>query len=66
MVYHRANASKDQMGLTSWKDAPLGKIQKFDVVVAKNDLSESEMAQLCAWSTPIWMWPKTWLNAKYP
>jgi hypothetical protein len=34
------------MGLTSWKDAPLGKIQKFDVVVAKNYLSESEMAQL--------------------
>ncbi len=34
------------MGLTSWKDAPLGKIQKFDVVVDKNYLSESEMAQL--------------------
>ena len=46
MIYHRANASKDQMGLTSWKDAPLGKIQKFDVVVAKNYLTELEMAQL--------------------
>ena len=46
VIYHRADASKDQMGLTSWKDAPLGKIQKFDVVVAKNYLSESEMAQL--------------------
>ena len=34
------------MGLTSWKDAPLGKIQKFDVVVAKNYLTEPEMAQL--------------------
>ena len=34
------------MGLTSWKDAPTGKIQKFDVVVAKNYLSENEMAQL--------------------
>ena len=34
------------MGLTSWKDAPDGKIQKFDVSVAKNYLSESEMAQL--------------------
>jgi hypothetical protein len=46
VIDHRADASKDQMGLTSWKDAPLGKIQKFDVVVAKNYLSESEMAQL--------------------
>lgn len=34
------------MGLTSWKDAPTGKIQKFDVVVAKNYLTEHEMAQL--------------------
>ena len=34
------------MGLTTWKDAPGGKIQKFDVSVAKNYLSESEMAQL--------------------
>jgi hypothetical protein len=32
--------------LTSWTDAPRGKIQKFDVVVAKNYLSEDEMAQL--------------------
>jgi len=46
VIYNRADASKDQMGLTSWKDAPLGKIQQFDVVVAKNYLSESEMAQL--------------------
>ncbi len=34
------------MGLTSWKDAPQGKIQKFDVSVAKNYLTEVEMAQL--------------------
>ncbi len=34
------------MGLTTWKDAPGGKIQKFDVVVAKNYLTEAEMAQL--------------------
>lgn len=34
------------MGLTSWKDTPQGKIQKFDVVVAKNYLTEPEMAQL--------------------
>lgn len=46
LVYQRADADKDHMGLTTWKDAPLGKIQKFDVVVAKNYLTEAEMAQL--------------------
>ena len=34
------------MGLHSWADAPSGKIQKFDVVVAKNYLTEHELAQL--------------------
>jgi len=46
VIVSRADASKDRMGLTTWKDAPAGKIQKFDVVVAKNYLTESEMAQL--------------------
>ncbi|GAA0765131.1 virulence RhuM family protein [Ideonella azotifigens] len=46
VIYSRADASKERMGLTTWKDAPLGKIQKFDVVVAKNYLTEGEMAQL--------------------
>lgn len=34
------------MGLTSWRDAPNGKIQRFDVIVAKNYLTEFELAQL--------------------
>lgn len=46
VIYHRADAEKVHLGLTSWKDVPHGKIQKFDVVVAKNYLSEDEMAQL--------------------
>ena len=46
VVYSRADADKDNMGLTTWKDGPVGKIQKFDVVVAKNYLTEDEMAQL--------------------
>ncbi len=46
IVYHRADADQPHMGLTSWTDAPAGKIQKFDVVVAKNYLTEHEMAQL--------------------
>lgn len=46
VIFHRANAGKDHMGLTTWKDAPRGKIQKFDVSIAKNYLTEFEMRQL--------------------
>ncbi len=46
VIYHRADAGQPNMGLSSWQDAPAGKIQKFDVVVAKNYLTELEMAQL--------------------
>ena len=46
VIFSRADAAKDRMGLTTWKDAPRGKIQKFDVAVAKNYLTEGEMAQL--------------------
>lgn len=46
MVYTRADSDKTNMGLTTWKDAPAGKIQKFDVTVAKNYLNQDEMAQL--------------------
>lgn len=46
VICNRADSEKKHMGLTDWKDALNGKIQKFDVVVAKNYLSESEIAQL--------------------
>jgi hypothetical protein len=46
VIVNRADHKKVHMGLTTWKDAPNGKIQKFDVSVAKNYLSESEMQQL--------------------
>jgi len=46
LILDRADAQKQHMGLTTWKDAPRGKIQKFDVTVAKNYLTEPEMAQL--------------------
>jgi hypothetical protein len=46
VIVNRADHQKDNMGLTTWKDAPSGKIQKFDVSVAKNYLSENEMQQL--------------------
>ena len=46
IIFHRANAEMKNMGLTTWKDGPQGKIQKFDVTIAKNYLTEHEMAQL--------------------
>ena len=46
VIYQRADADQPNMGLNSWKDAPTGKIQKFDVVVAKNYLTEHEIMQL--------------------
>lgn len=46
VILERADADKPHMGLTTWKDAPDGKIQESDVVIAKNYLSEFEMSQL--------------------
>lgn len=46
VIYHRADSEKEHMGLTTWKDAPSGKIQKFDVVVAKNYLTEQELSAM--------------------
>jgi len=46
IIYDRANASKPAMGLTTWKDAPDGKIYKRDIVVAKNYLNEKELSRL--------------------
>ena len=46
VVYYRADASKENMGLTSWDGSPQGKIHKSDVSVAKNHLSDQEMRQL--------------------
>ena len=40
VIYERADADKTNMGLNTWKDAPKGKIYPFDVVVAKNYLTE--------------------------
>jgi hypothetical protein len=46
IIYERADAQKPTMGLTTWKDAPDGKILKRDIVVAKNYLNEKEMSRL--------------------
>lgn len=46
LIVERANAEKEHMGLTSWEAYPDGKIQKYDVSVAKNYLEEKEIKQL--------------------
>ena len=45
-IYHRADSDKENMGLTTWKDAPDGKIQRFDVVIAKNYLTKEELSSM--------------------
>lgn len=46
LIYVRADAEKEHMGLTTWENAPDGKIQKTDVVIAKNYLSQEEVTRL--------------------
>ena len=46
LIYERADAEKPTMGLTTWKDAPDGKIYKKDIMVAKNYLNERELSRL--------------------
>lgn len=46
IIYTKADHTKEHMGLTTWKDAPEGRILKSDVSVAKNYLSEEEIRRL--------------------
>ena len=46
LIMERANADKEHMGLTTWENAPDGKIVKTDVAVAKNYLKEVELADM--------------------
>jgi hypothetical protein len=46
LISERADASKPNMGLTSWKNGPGKKVQKTDVIVAKNYLNEKEIKDL--------------------
>ncbi len=46
LIAERANASEPNMGLTTWKNAPKGKVLKTDVIIAKNYLSEKELDEL--------------------
>ena len=46
IVYNRADREKEHMGLTTWKNAPDGRILKSDVSIAKNYLEEKQIRQL--------------------
>ncbi len=46
IVYQKADADKENMGLTTWKNSPNGRILKSDTAVAKNYLQEKEIKQL--------------------
>ena len=46
IVYSRADSNQENMGLTTWKHAPEGRILKSDVMVAKNYLNEKQIRQL--------------------
>lgn len=46
LIVERADANKEHMGLTTWENAPNGKIVKTDVSVAKNYLREKELEEM--------------------
>ena len=46
IIYSRADSQKQNMGLTTWKNAPKGQIRKPDVSIAKNYLNKEELSQL--------------------
>ena len=46
LIYNRADASKEHMGLANWKNSPDGLIYKYDVSIAKNYLTEEKLSKL--------------------
>ena len=46
IIYTRADAKMPHMGLTTWKNAPDGRVQKSDTIIAKNYLSDAEVTSL--------------------
>ena len=66
LIADRADAQKKHMGLTTWQDAPKGKIKPSDVVVAKNYLTEAEMGQLNRMVTAYLDYAETMAQRKIP
>ena len=46
LIFERVDSEKPAMGLTTWKDAPNGKVLKRDIGIAKNYLNEKELSRL--------------------
>ena len=46
IIYNNADSTKEHMGLTTWKNAPSGRVLKSDVSIAKNYLNEKQIKQL--------------------
>ena len=46
IVFHNADSNRENMGLTTWKNAPDGRVLKSDVTIAKNYLSEKDIRRL--------------------
>jgi len=66
LIVERANAKKEHMGLTTWRDAPNGKIQKLDVVIAKNYLDQFELGQLNKMATAYLDFAESMAQRKIP
>ena len=66
LIVERADSSKEHMGLTTWQDAPDGKIKRSDVVIAKNYLTEFELSQLNRMVTSYLDFAENMANRKIP
>ena len=64
IVYERADAEMPHMGLTTWKKAPDGRVQKSDTIVAKNYLSDKEVSELNSITTAFLEFGSTRLSAQ--
>lgn len=66
LIVERADSTKEHMGLTTWQDAPNGKIKRSDVVIAKNYLTEFELSQLNRMVTSYLDFAENMANRKIP
>lgn len=66
LIVERADSQKEHMGLSTWQDAPDGKIKRSDVTVAKNYLTEYEMGQLNRMVTAYLDFAETMAMRKIP
>ena len=66
LIVERADSTKEHMGLTTWQDAPDGKIKRSDVIIAKNYLTEFELLQLNRMVTSYLDFAENMANRKIP